>query len=152
MHDAWGQRNRYDVSPGSYQRAAAVYVHKHHVWGSGIDPSQTTHVLDGGSEVKFAKQILFSGKANVVSMADKVITVNRKKPEGKAKERGRTMNAFLENLSQESRVIFLRRYWFCDSVAEIAQRYGMKESKVKMSLLTTRNQLAVFLTKEEIMV
>ena len=88
----------------------------------------------------------------MVSMADKVITGNRKKPEGKAKERGRTMNTFLENLSQESRVIFLRRYWFCDSVAEIAQRYGMKESKVKTSLLTTRNQLAVFLTKEEIMV
>ena len=52
------------------------------------------------------------------------------------------MNVFLENLSQESRVIFLRRYWFCDTIAEIAERYGISESKVKMRLLRTRTQLA----------
>ena len=76
----------------------------------------------------------------------------RKEAEVEAKEIGRAMNAFLEGLSQESRVIFLRRYWFCDTIAEIAQRYGISESKVKMRLLRTRNQLAEFLNKEGIQV
>ena len=62
------------------------------------------------------------------------------------------MNEFLGNLNQESRVIFLRRYWFCDTIAEIAERYGISESKVKMRLHRTRMQLADFLNKEGIMV
>ena len=57
------------------------------------------------------------------------------------------MNKFLGNLPQESRVIFLRRYWFCDTIAEIAERYGISESKVKMRLHRTRLQLADFLSK-----
>ena len=69
-----------------------------------------------------------------------------------ANEIGRAMNVFLENLSQESRVIFLRRYWFCDTIAEIAERYGISESKVKIRLMRTRNQLADFLSKEGITV
>ena len=69
-----------------------------------------------------------------------------------AQEIGRILNMFLESISQESRVIFLRRYWFCDTIAEIAERYGISESKVKMRLLRTRNQLADFLSKEGITV
>ena len=42
----------------------------------------------------------------------------------------------------------MRRYWYADSVAEIAQRYRMGESKVKTRLFRTRNQLRVFLEKE----
>ena len=62
------------------------------------------------------------------------------------------MNEFLGNLNQESRVIFLRRYWFCDTIAEIAERYGISESKVKMRLHRTRTQLANYLNKEGIIV
>lgn len=94
-------------------------------------------------------------KAEVVSLTDEMalcIPDQRKEAEVTAKEIGRAMNAFLENLSQESRVIFLRRYWFCDTIAEIAERYGISESKVKMRLLRTRNQLADFLNKEGITV
>ena len=94
-------------------------------------------------------------KAEVVSLTDEMalcIPDQRKEAEVNAKEIGRAMNAFLENLSQESRVIFLRRYWFCDTIAEIAGRYGISESKVKMRLHRTRAQLADFLNKEGIMV
>jgi RNA polymerase sigma-70 factor (ECF subfamily) len=49
-------------------------------------------------------------------------------------------------------VIFLRRYWFCDTIAEIAERYGISESKVKMRLLRTRKQLSEFLNREGIAV
>lgn len=94
-------------------------------------------------------------KADVVSLTDEMalcIPDQRKEAEMSAKEIGRAMNGFLENLSQESRVIFLRRYWFCDSIAEIAERYGISESKVKMRLHRTRKQLADFLNKEGITV
>ena len=94
-------------------------------------------------------------KAEVVSLTDEMalcIPDQRKEAEATGKEIGRAMNAFLEALSQENRVIFLRRYWFCDTIAEIAQRYGISESKVKMRLHRTRNKLAEFLSKEGITV
>lgn len=76
----------------------------------------------------------------------------RKEAEATGKEIGRAVNAFLESISQESRVIFMRRYWFCDTIAEIAERYDISESKVKMRLHRTRNQLAEYLNKEGITV
>lgn len=67
-----------------------------------------------------------------------------------AQELGAALNAFLHTLSQESRVIFMRRYWFMDSVKEIADRCGIGESKVKTTLFRTRSKLREFLEKEEI--
>ena len=55
---------------------------------------------------------------------------------------------FLQTRRKDSRIIFLRRYFFFDSVREIAQRYSISESKVKSSLLRTRNQLRLYLIKE----
>ena len=92
-------------------------------------------------------------RAEVVSLTEEMalcIPDRRQEAEAAGKDIGRAMNAFLEGLSQESRVIFLRRYWFCDTIAEIAARYGISESKVKMRLLRTRNQLAEYLNKEGI--
>lgn len=60
------------------------------------------------------------------------------------------LNGFLEALPPEGRKIFLRRYWFGDSVAEIARRYGFTASKVKMSLLRSRQRLESALEKEGI--
>ena len=57
---------------------------------------------------------------------------------------------FLASLSTEHRKIFMRRYWYVSSVKEIANDYGITESKVKMSLLRSRNQLKEFLEKEGI--
>ena len=44
------------------------------------------------------------------------------------KELGQIMNAFLESLPKDTRLIFLRRYWHVDTIADIAARYGMTES------------------------
>ena len=68
------------------------------------------------------------------------------------KEIGRAMNRFLETLPAESRLIFMRRYWFCDSIAEISARYQISESKVKTRLHRLRLQLSTYLAKEGIMV
>ena len=60
------------------------------------------------------------------------------------------LNRFLASLSAEQRMIFMRRYWYVSSVKEIADDYGITESKVKMSLLRCRNQLKAVLEKEGI--
>ena len=66
------------------------------------------------------------------------------------KELGRVMDAFLERLPKETRLIFLRRYWHLDTIAEIAARYGLTESKVKMQLSRTRAKLCTYLEQEGI--
>ena len=58
------------------------------------------------------------------------------------------LNRFLEGRTPAARKVFLRRYWFGDSVKEIAEAYDMGESHVKMTLLRTRNALRDFLTTE----
>ena len=61
-----------------------------------------------------------------------------------------TLERFLRQLPKESRGIFLRRYLYGDSVGEIAQRYTVSESKVKMQLHRTREKLRRFLEQEGI--
>lgn len=68
------------------------------------------------------------------------------------KEIGRVMNDFLASLPRQTRLIFLRRYWHLDTIAEIAARYGITESKVKMQLSRTRDKLRTYLKKEGICV
>lgn len=60
------------------------------------------------------------------------------------------LNVFLAQLTPETRMIFLGRYWSLSSVKEIASAYGMTESKVKMSLMRTRGKLRSFLEQEGI--
>jgi len=67
-------------------------------------------------------------------------------------ELGKILNRFLESLSYENRVIFLRRYWYLDTIEEIADRYGFTQSKVKTQLHRTRAKLHSFLEKEGIRV
>ena len=92
-------------------------------------------------------------KAEVVSLTEEMamcIPDRKQEAETDAMEIGKILDAFLESISQESRVIFLRRYWFCDTIAEIAERYSISESKVKTRLHRTRTQLAGYLDKEGI--
>lgn len=60
------------------------------------------------------------------------------------------LNRFLASLSTQTRKIFMRRYWYLSSVKEIASDFGVGESKVKMTLLRSRNELKTFLEKEGI--
>ena len=59
-----------------------------------------------------------------------------------AAETGRLISAFLRTLPEETRNIFLRRYWYCDATADIAARYHLTESKVRVTLHRTRGKLA----------
>lgn len=64
------------------------------------------------------------------------------------KELTRLLNAFLSNQDRKTRVIFLRRYWFGDTTAEIAQRLHASESMVKSRISRTLKRLREFLRKE----
>ncbi len=58
------------------------------------------------------------------------------------------LDRFLASLSGEARVIFLRRYWYMLSVREISDGMHIGESKVKMSLMRSRERLRALLEKE----
>ena len=58
------------------------------------------------------------------------------------------INSFLASLHVEERNIFLRRYWYLDSIADISKQFGCSESKVKTTLFRSRNQLRAQLEKE----
>ena len=62
------------------------------------------------------------------------------------------LNAFVGSLKQETREIFVRRYWYLSSIKEISIDYGISESKVKVTLLRTREKLREFLGKEGIVI
>lgn len=61
---------------------------------------------------------------------------------------GEAINGFLGTLSSEKRRVFLRRYWYLDSIAEITKRFGLSESKVKTTLCRCRTQMKNYLEKE----
>ncbi len=57
------------------------------------------------------------------------------------------IDAFLENCPKDQRIIFVRRYWYFDSVEQIARTCGFSESKVKTVLFRLRAALKSHLEK-----
>ncbi len=60
----------------------------------------------------------------------------------------RVLNGFLRKLTRQSRTFFLRRYWYGESIREIAVSCGAGEEKIKSSLFRTRQRLRTVLEKE----
>ena len=58
------------------------------------------------------------------------------------------INRFLYALPPRDCDVFLRRYWYGESLAEIAGRYGLKLNTVKTSLYRTREKLRRFVEQE----
>ena len=65
-----------------------------------------------------------------------------------ARALGRAIDAFLDTLTQENRVIFVRRYWFGDSVNAIALHFALTPGAVSVRLSRTRDKLKEYLIKE----
>ncbi len=63
-------------------------------------------------------------------------------------EISRALNTFLESEKPRARVMFVRRYFYHDSMADIAIRMHMQENAVRASLFRTRKKLAIYLRKE----
>ena len=64
------------------------------------------------------------------------------------KELTRALERFLDGQNRENRVIFLRRYWFADSIQQIARRVGLRENTVSVRLNRLRRELREYLHKE----
>ena len=65
-----------------------------------------------------------------------------------AEELAAAINQFLGTLNRENRILFVRRYWFSDSVADIAGMFGMSSRNVSLRLLRVRKGLKTHLEKE----
>ena len=68
--------------------------------------------------------------------------------EADAKALGETLNAFVRGLSPQARAAFVGRYFYCDSLKEVARYCRMSESKAKSLLFRTRKALKDYLEKE----
>ncbi len=65
-------------------------------------------------------------------------------------ETKRAISDFIKNLDDRTRRIFLRRYWFFDSVKDIAAAFSLNENNVRIILFRTRKQLKEYLLSEGI--
>lgn len=61
---------------------------------------------------------------------------------------GEMLSHFLETVDKNKRIIFLRRYWYSDSIKDISERMQMSESAVKVTLHRTRKELRRYLESE----
>jgi RNA polymerase sigma-70 factor (ECF subfamily) len=67
-----------------------------------------------------------------------------------AKELTHMIENFLDTLTLENRVIFLRRYWFADSCKDIAERTGKSERTISVRLTRIRQKLKQYLSEREV--
>lgn len=65
-----------------------------------------------------------------------------------ANEISRIINEFLETLDKENRIIFVRRYWYSDSITDIAKQFGRNEHNISVRLSRTREKLKKYLIEE----
>lgn len=77
---------------------------------------------------------LISGKENVEREHDR-------------RELSAEINAFLEKLPERKRILFVRRYWYCESVKDIAAEQGISETAVSVTLHRLREKLRTHLRK-----
>ncbi len=65
-----------------------------------------------------------------------------------ANELSKQIDYFLDNLDQKSRVMFVRRYWYADSITDIAELFHMSQNHVSVHLSRIRSKLKKHLKKE----
>ncbi|WP_296836079.1 RNA polymerase sigma factor [Butyrivibrio sp.] len=91
------------------------------------------------------------GNAQVGVLLDElaeVIADDKAKNTEESRELGQILNNFLSEQKELNRKMFIRRYYFGYSIAEIADKYELSESNVKMTLLRIRGKLKDYLEKE----
>ena len=69
-----------------------------------------------------------------------------------ARELARIIESFLDTLTTENRVIFMRRYWFSDSYKDIAEFVGLSEKNISVRLTRIREKMKQYLIEREVFV
>lgn len=62
------------------------------------------------------------------------------------------INAYLGEIQEEKRKILVERYWYITPVKDIAKKYNISESKVKMTLSRSREELKKYLEKRGVFI
>ena len=65
-----------------------------------------------------------------------------------ARELGQVINSFIRELPVKEGNVFIRRYFYAESIAEIAQRYHISTNNVTVMLSRTRSKLKSYLQEE----
>lgn len=65
-----------------------------------------------------------------------------------ANELARIIDSFLATLDDENQIMFVRRYWYSDSISDIANRFQTSNNSVSVRLLRIREKLKAYLKKE----
>ena len=69
-----------------------------------------------------------------------------------ARELARIIGEFLDTMTLENRVIFMRRYWFSDSYKDIAEFMGLSEKNISVRLTRIREKMKQYLIEREVFV
>ena len=77
---------------------------------------------------------------------------NTVEAEIEARELARIIESFLDTLTVENRVIFMRRYWFSDSYKDIAELVGLSEKNISVRLTRIRQKMKSYLAEREVFV
>ena len=159
---------------GSYCRSIAFNIlHSHedteecvsdtylHTWNT-IPPTKPVHFF--AYLAKICRHLAFDRldwnnaakrKAEVVALTQEMeecIPGQWQETDVRSAEISRLVGSFLWKQTADNRMIFVRRYWYGDSVSEIALRYEISQNAVMMRLSRTRSKLAAYLKKEGIRV
>lgn len=64
-------------------------------------------------------------------------------------ETANKLNAFLASLDRENRILFVRRYWYSDSIDELSALFRMSKHTVSVRLSRIRKKLDEYWKKED---
>ena len=79
-----------------------------------------------------------------------IASTNAVEAEIEAVELAHIIERFLDTLTVENRVLFMRRYWFSDSCRDIAGFMGLTEKNVSVRLTRIREKLRQYLIEREV--
>ena len=136
LNDTW--LRAWNTMPTNRPSRLAPYLGKLSRWISLTRLREKTSLKRGGGETELVLDELAEA---VDSGADVEKAVE-------LKELNAALRRFLKNLGETERQVFLARYWFIASIAEIAEKFGFSESKVNSMLHRTRKKLLGYLKEE----
>lgn len=73
---------------------------------------------------------------------------NSSEDELDSRETARIIDRFLETLDKENRIMFVRRYWYSDSITDLAELFHTSSHNISVRLSRTRAKLKKYLIKE----
>ncbi len=81
-------------------------------------------------------------------LENSILSPNNVELEYEANELAKNIDNFLDTLDTDNRVMFIRRYWFADSLSDIAKMFDITEHNATVRLSRIRAKLKKYLLKE----